>query len=205
AKLHLAGTANIFTNATSYTGSFWNGTASVNGFEVQSNNGDVFAGIQRPNGACLFLSKPSGSSGALAMFYFNGTVVGSIGTNDVTTSYNTSSDVRLKSNRKPTAYGLNELMRIGVEDYFYKADVKQTLHTGFIAQDLFRIYPEAVQTGGDDPKNDPWMVDYSKLVPLLVKAVQEQQQIIEDQNKKFNILLAEMQVIRENLNKKQNQ
>ena len=34
AKLHIAGTTNIFAGATSYTGNFWNGTASLNGFEV---------------------------------------------------------------------------------------------------------------------------------------------------------------------------
>jgi len=205
-KLHVAGTTNIFTGAETYTGNFWNGTASVNGFEVMSNNGDAFVGVQRNNGAALFLSKPLGSSGSLAAFYFNGNVIGSIGTNGVTTSYNTSSDARLKSNRKPTEYGLNTLMQISVEDYFYKADVKQVLHTGFIAQELFKIFPEAVQPGGDDPKADPWMVDYSKLVPLLIKAVQEQEQIIEDQNKKLdtqqqqlNNLVSELKVIKENL------
>ena len=50
------------------------------------NGGDVHLGLQkRANGASLNLSKPIGSSGSLAAFYFNGTIVGTIGTNGVTT------------------------------------------------------------------------------------------------------------------------
>jgi hypothetical protein len=51
--------------------------------------------------------------------------------------------------------------------------------TGFIAQDLNTIYPEAVTANGDDgiitlyPNQTPWMVDYGKLTPLIVKAIQE--------------------------------
>ena len=44
---------------------------------------------------------------------------------------------------------------------------------GFIAQDLYKVYPEAVTVGGDDAKKSPWSVDYGRLSPLLVKAVQE--------------------------------
>ncbi len=195
AKLHIAGTANIFAGATTYTGNFWNGTASLNGFEVVCNGGDVYLGLQRANGASLNLSKPIGSSGSLAAFYFNGTIVGTIGTNGVTTFYNTTSDARLKVDRRPTQYSLNTLMQIGIEDYHYKADDKQMLHTGIIAQELFWIYPQAVYRGGDDPIANPWMIDYSKLTPLLIKAVQEQQQMIEDQIKKISILQQKLETL----------
>ena len=57
--------------------------------------------------------------------------------------------------------------------------------TGFLAQQLFEIFPDAVSEGGEDADIDPWMVDYGRLTPLLVKAIQDQQKEI-DQLKKEN-------------------
>ena len=94
------------------------------------------------------------------------------------TSFINTSDRRLKDNIKPTHYGLDAVMKMRVVDYNYKADPKKP-HTGFIAQDLHHVYPEAVAVGGEDLKTQPWGVDYAKLTPLLTKAVQEQQQQIE--------------------------
>ena len=53
-----------------------------------------------------------------------------------------------------------------------------------IAQELHEHIPNLV-TQGSDEKNTfghtmPWSVDYGKLTPYLVKAIQEQQTIIED-------------------------
>jgi hypothetical protein len=39
--------------------------------------------------------------------------------------------------------------------------------------------PWAVSEGGENEKENPWGVDYGKLTPVLVKAIQEQQTIIE--------------------------
>ena len=48
-----------------------------------------------------------------------------------------------------------------------------------IAQELNTVVPSVVQEGGDDITEQPWTVDYGKLTPYLIKAVQEQQTIIE--------------------------
>ena len=48
-----------------------------------------------------------------------------------------------------------------------------------IAQELHTVVPSAVQEGGDDINEQPWGVDYAKLTPYLIKAVQEQQTTIE--------------------------
>ena len=93
-------------------------------------------------------------------------------------SFINTSDRRLKDNIKPTHYGLDAVLKMRVVDYRYKADPKKP-HTGFIAQDLHQVYPEAVAVGGENVKTQPWGVDYAKLTPLLTKAVQEQQQQIE--------------------------
>jgi hypothetical protein len=99
---------------------------------------------------------------------------------NTTMQYNTTSDRRLKTNIQPTRFGLKDLMGIEVMDYSFKSELNKT-RTGFIAQQLHEKYPEAVSVGGEDLKTDPWMVDYGQVTPLLVKSMQEQQEIIEEQ------------------------
>lgn len=86
-------------------------------------------------------------------------------------NYNTTSDRRLKDNIVSTHFGLSDLLKIQVCDYNMKNT--STLQTGFIAQDLYTIYPIAVSVGGDDVSKKPWSVDYGKLTPLLTKSIQE--------------------------------
>ncbi|MEM6698333.1 MAG: tail fiber domain-containing protein, partial [Bacteroidota bacterium] len=94
--------------------------------------------------------------------------------------YATSSDIRLKENIQPTQYGLTNILNIQVRDYNFINDKEEYQQTGFLAQQLYTIFPIAVEVGGDDVKNDPWTVDYGSLTPLLVKGMQEQQEIIKD-------------------------
>ncbi len=93
-------------------------------------------------------------------------------------SFVTSSDIRLKENIKPTHYGLDDLMKIEVRDYTFKRDSGKYQQTGFIAQQLYSVYPNPVVKGNDSTN---WMVDYGQVTPLIVKAVQDQQSIIEKQ------------------------
>jgi hypothetical protein len=88
-------------------------------------------------------------------------------------AFNTGSDRRLKNNIVNTHFGISDLMKIQVRDYVYKADAANTLTTGFIAQELYEIFPNAVTKPANDDKM--WSVDYGKVTPLLVKAVQDQQ------------------------------
>ncbi len=103
----------------------------------------------------------------------NGTTVGEVTQNSTGVSYNNTSDVRLKTNIQPTQYGLTDILNIQVKDYHYKSDTNQSLQTGFLAQQLHEVFPVAVKKGGDNAKTNPWMVDYSKITPLLVKGIQE--------------------------------
>ena len=106
-----------------------------------------------------------------------------------TVLYNTSSDRRLKNNIVNTHFGINDLMKIQVRDYVYKADVSKTLTTGFIAQELYDIFPNAVTKPAKE--EDMWSMDYGKVTPLLVKAIQEQQATIEAQQKQIDELKAQ--------------
>jgi uncharacterized coiled-coil protein SlyX len=105
------------------------------------------------------------------------------------TAYNTSSDVRLKKDIVPTNFGLSDLMKVNVRNFKFISDPSQTTHTGFIAQELYHVYPEAVTL--PTTPDGYWMADYGKLTPLLAKAIQDQQKQIEtlqDKDKKLNEL-----------------
>ena len=132
----------------------------------------------------------------------NGTEIGAV--RQVTSSsvdYFSTSDERLKTNINPTTKGLNDLMQIEVKDYVYKEDLDKP-QTGFIAQQVFDIYPNAVSVGGDDAKTDPWMMDYGKMTPLLVKAVQDLTKLVEEQQEANKELTQEVQLLKEQLKNK---
>jgi len=80
---------------------------------------------------------------------------------------------------------------------------KTTKEIGFIAQDLYKIIPEMVYKPKDETK-ELWAVDYSKLVPVLVKAIQEQEQKIEAQQKIIEKLLKQNAEILNKLDNGQN-
>jgi hypothetical protein len=115
-----------------------------------------------------------------ANFIANGATVGYISSNAATTiAYNTTSDVRLKENIENTHFGISDVMKIDVKDYNYKADKEKTPQTGFLAQQLYKVFPVAVTQGDEDVTKKPWAVDYGKVTPLLTKAIQDQQNEIE--------------------------
>ncbi|MGE3975448.1 MAG: tail fiber domain-containing protein, partial [Bdellovibrionales bacterium] len=122
---------------------------------------------------CLYLNS-TGGGGTLALFQTAGVTAGSISIGGgPSIAYNTTSDARLKENIRDSLAGLTDLKRIDVRDYNYIADSSKTSQQGFIAQQLYTIYPEAVTVGGKDPHSQPWSVDYGRLTPLIVKSVQE--------------------------------
>ena len=102
-------------------------------------------------------------------FLYNGAAVGSISSTGSTTAYNTSSDARLKENIE-IADDAGELIdALQVRKFDWKAEGTHQRY-GFIAQELDAVAPEAVTKGRTE--DDMWSVDYSKLVPMLVKELQ---------------------------------
>jgi hypothetical protein len=179
--LHVRGTVNVFYNGTStHTGNFWAGNSNVDGVEIVSTaGGDAYISVQRTGGPGMNISRTAGP-GTLVSFNIGGSNVGTVSTDGSTTFYNSTSDMRLKENINPTKSGLATILKMNVKDYNFKTDAKKQMQTGFLAQELYAIFPQAVHVGGDDAKTNPWTVDYSKLTPVLVKGIQEQQQQIND-------------------------
>ena len=117
-------------------------------------------------------------------------------------NFNTTSDVRLKENIIDTSFGLEDLMSIGVKDYNF-IGVNQN-RTGFIAQELYKIFPNAVTLGGEDAQLDPWTVDYSRVTPLIVAGVQEMNQIVEKQQREIASLKEENEDMKKRLERLEN-
>jgi hypothetical protein len=105
------------------------------------------------------------------------TVAGSIQHNAAgTVNFATSSDFRLKENIVDSSNALTVVDAIKVRAFDWKED-NGHVDFGFIAQELQQHYPDAVCVGDNnaeltDPKGT-WQVDYGKLTPLLLKAIQE--------------------------------
>ena len=89
------------------------------------------------------------------------------------TAYNTSSDARLKDNIKDADSSGEKIDAIKVRQYDWKSTGKHQNH-GMIAQELQKIVPEAVS--GDAESEEMMGIDYSKLVPMLVKEIQSLRQ-----------------------------
>ena len=97
------------------------------------------------------------------------------------TTWVDASDARLKRDIQPmTNYGLSTVMQLKPVTYYFKADKTNHHEVGFIAQEMQKIVPEVVSgTEGDISKGETLGLSYGNLVPVLTKAIQEQQQTIE--------------------------
>ena len=196
AQLDVRGNIKSLPTAGTQTGLIWWGSSNFDGFEAYTTpEGDAWVGIQRGGGAPLHLSKPASLTEDSFLICSVGGVggVGSIRYNGAAgVVYNTTSDQRLKENIHATKFGLEALRAVKVYDYNFKADSKKTLSTGVLAQELHKVYPQAVTVGGTDAKANPWQVDYSKLVPMLVRSVQELNEKVESLEKEKAQLSAEL-------------
>ena len=125
---------------------------------------------------CHF-SNSEGSGAYRIRFDSNDTVVGSIGVGTSSTAYNTSSDYRLKENVDYTWDATTRLKQLKPARFNFIADDTNTLVDGFIAHEVSSIVPEAITGTKDavDADDNPEYqgIDQSKLVPLLVKTIQE--------------------------------
>lgn len=103
-------------------------------------------------------------------FRFTTSIIGSIiNTNGTGVAYNTSSDKDRKFDEHPFTRGREIIDGLQVWDFAWKPD-KKARSVGLFAQDTFKIFPAAVT-----PSKEPggWQMDNSKIVPILIAAVQE--------------------------------
>ncbi len=132
-----------------------------------SNNADALAIKIGPN------ANPTTSNAYIAFRDGDNSVIGSItGNGGGGTNYNTTSDRRLKKNIQDFDGGLELVNKIQSRIYERVSNPGHE-EIGFIAQELYEILPQIVSGNPDQSINAPMSVDYGKLTPVLVAAIQE--------------------------------
>jgi hypothetical protein len=117
----------------------------------------------------------TGSGSAYLGFVYNSGQIGSITQSGTTAvAYNTTSDIRFKNDEGLATQ--SRISNVKIHNYTWKADGSKAV--GVFAQELAEVIPEAVTKGTDELNEQgmpvqPWGVDYSKLVPDLIVAVQQ--------------------------------
>lgn len=128
-------------------------------------------------------------SGTSTKISFGATTIGG------STTWSNLSDRRLKTDITPIKYGLSDVMKLQPVNYVMK-DNPETPHIGFIAQDVKAIIPEVVVgEEGDLEKKEVLSLSYAAFTPVLAKAIQEQQSIIEEQQKMIDILVKRIEAL----------
>jgi len=165
------------------------GGSSETAFQINdAGTRRVFCIPSQYYGYILAVSVASNGGKAISIGNAGGAAeVGSIVANASTTTYNTSSDYRLKEDLKDFN-GLNKISSIKVYDFKWKDSEERT--NGVLAHELAEVLPYAVHGDKDeigvDGKPSYQGVDYSKIVPSLVKAIQEQQAQINELKAQIN-------------------
>jgi hypothetical protein len=137
---------------------------------------DGFIGATRDGNAAIGLNRLT-SDGDIAFFQKSGTNVGSISVTGSGTTYNTTSDIRLKTDIEPLE-ATDKLMAMNPVSYNWKADPDGPRSMGFIAQEMRSVMPEAVS--GTPDGEDMMSMDYGRITPILVSALQDAHRKIED-------------------------
>lgn len=129
----------------------------------------------------------TGDDGSLVDFYRTGnSKVGSISITSTGTQYNTTSDLRLKTDIQSIDSATTKLMAMNPVTHGWKADPEADAVHGFIAQEMMDIVPEAV-TG--DPEGEEMMsMDYGRITPVIVAALQDALKEIKELKTRINEL-----------------
>ena len=163
----------FYTNGGTFGGMFNSiGDFLVGTTSNTTNGGFIFSPTYNGTGvsAAIFGHSSAGGNGNQYMiFNYNGTGIGSITQNGTTgVLYNITSDQRLKTNVVDAPSG--NIDDIKVRSFDWIADGSHQEY-GMVAQELIEVAPYAV----NKPENPDEMmgVDYSKLVPMMIKEIQD--------------------------------
>lgn len=121
-----------------------------------------------------------------------------LGNGAYTGTWTQVSDIKLKKNITPMAPALSKILQLKVYSYEFKTDDPQYasmhldkgIHHGYLSQELAQVMPELVRNDvmvaagdekGEQTRIEYKGVNYTEMIPVLTKAMQEQQEIIQQQ------------------------
>jgi hypothetical protein len=110
--------------------------------------------------------------------------------NGTSVAISQASDERLKENIVEAPSALPRIEAMKIRSFDFKEDGRHVDY-GVIAQELHSIIPAAVFEGSDNEDgtiNKPWSVGLEPVIPVLIKAIQEQQAIITDLKSRIEAL-----------------
>lgn len=90
-----------------------------------------------------------------------------------------ASDARIKTNVRDASYGMKELMLLRPVEFDWKSGNAKNVK-GFIAQEVKDVLPESVSIMQTEEFSDFHMLEMQTMIPILVKAIQEQQLLIQE-------------------------
>jgi len=152
------------------------------------NDTNGFTVFPTGSGSATMVRIDRNSNGTALQFRQGQSAIGTVSTTTSGTTYNTTSDRRLKQDIEPLE-ATDKLMAMNPVSYSWKADPDGPRSMGFIAQEMQEVMPEAVSTGEDD---DAMMsMDYGRITPILVSALQ-------DAHRKIDELAAEIAELKAN-------
>lgn len=162
------------------------GTDSVH-FGTSGNFGGSRMNVEHPTD-CFGLNLGPNASGQRFLLYFNynGTPIGSVKGESTGVTYNTTSDRRLKKDIETITDGTDKLMAMNPVTHGWKADPEADAVHGFIAQEMMDIVPEAVS--GDPDGEEMMSMDYGRITPVLVAALQDAHKKIAELETRLNEL-----------------
>lgn len=117
----------------------------------------------------LLLTPVTDTTRAIHFTNAAGADIGSVSVNATGTTYNTTSDYRLKTDAIPLVGALDRVSKLRPCSYRWKSD--GSAGEGFIAHELQEVIPLAVT--GEKDGAEMQSVDYGRLTPLLAAAIQE--------------------------------
>lgn len=127
------------------------------------------------------------TSTSFLRFRYNDTNVAYVST---TGSWNETSDARLKKDVTPVSSVLQELEQLEVVAYQYKhRDPTEHPQIGFLAQNVNEVFPHLTSRESEDGY---WSLNYSGFSVLAIRAIQEQQALIEGQEARITELEAQL-------------
>ncbi len=116
-----------------------------------------------------------------------------------------TSDIRFKSNVLNMSYGLKEIMMLRPVSFQWKNNPEYGTKLGLVAQEVQKVISEVVvdhEFTRDENTGDVRQVPsvnlgmyYSDLIPVLIKATQEQQQLIDEKDARLTALESKMDIL----------